>query len=126
MLVWGTGGLEETMLSLIKFSWWIDLFFEGIQSCHFSIIFSLMEFLESNLDGILIWSNLSYFVLTIFPNEFRIYSNISNSFNKFLANVLILCPLKTTENQRFSGVSWGYKMRTFARYGLRARFGITE
>ena len=54
VFVWGDWGLEETMLSLIKFLWWIDLFFEGIQSCHFSIIFSQMEFLESNLDGILI------------------------------------------------------------------------
>ena len=35
----------------------------------------------------------------------------------FLANVPILYPLKTTENQRFSGVFRGCKMGTLARNG---------
>ena len=39
-------------------------------------------------------------------------------FNPFLANVPILYPLKTPENQRFSGVFRGYKMGTLARNGL--------
>ena len=38
--------------------------------------------------------------------------------NPFLANVSILYPLKTPENQRFSGVFRGYKMGTLARNGL--------
>ena len=41
-----------------------------------------------------------------------------NAFNPFLANVPILYPLKTPENQRFSGVFRGYKMGTLARNGL--------
>ena len=39
-------------------------------------------------------------------------------FNPFLANVPILYPLKTPENQRFSGVFRGYKMGKLARNGL--------
>ena len=38
--------------------------------------------------------------------------------NPFLANVPILYPLKTPENQRFSDVFRGYKMGTLARNGL--------
>ena len=37
--------------------------------------------------------------------------------NPFLANVPILYPLKTPENQRFPDV-WGYKMGTLARNRL--------
>ena len=37
----------------------------------------------------------------------------------FLVNIPILYPLKTPENQRFSGVSRGYKMGILARNGLR-------
>ena len=47
---------------------------------------------------------------TIFTNFLRMYP--------FLANVLILCPLKTWENHRFSDVFRGYKMETLARNGL--------
>ena len=36
----------------------------------------------------------------------------------FLANVFILYPLKTPENQRFSSVFRGYKMGTTAKNGL--------
>ena len=32
----------------------------------------------------------------------------------FLTKVLILYPLKTLHNQKFSGVFWGYKMGAFA------------
>ena len=39
-------------------------------------------------------------------------------FNPFLANIPILYPLKTSENQRFSGVFRDYKMGTLARNGL--------
>ena len=39
--------------------------------------------------------------------------------NPFLSTVPILYPLKTPENQRFSGVFRGYKMGTLARNGLR-------
>ena len=35
--------------------------------------------------------------------------------NPFLTCVLILCSLKTRDNQRFSGVFMVYKIRTFAR-----------
>ena len=38
--------------------------------------------------------------------------------NPFLANVTILYPLKTPENQRFPDVFRGYKMGALARYGL--------
>ena len=38
--------------------------------------------------------------------------------NPFLANVPILYPLKTPENQRFSVVFKGYKMGTLAGNGL--------
>ena len=38
--------------------------------------------------------------------------------NPFLANVPILYPLKTPENQRFSGVFRGYKSTALARNGL--------
>ena len=41
--------------------------------------------------------------------------------NPFLANVPILYPPKTPENQRFSGVFRGYKMGTLARNGLNNR-----
>ena len=36
-------------------------------------------------------------------------------FSPFLANIPILHPMKTPENQRFSGVFTGYKMGTLAR-----------
>ena len=39
--------------------------------------------------------------------------------NPILANVPILYPLKTPENQRFPGIFRGYKMGTLARYGLK-------
>ena len=38
--------------------------------------------------------------------------------NPFLVNVSILYPLKTPENQRFSGVFWGHKMGTLTKNGL--------
>ena len=40
-------------------------------------------------------------------------------FNPFLANVPILYPLKTPQNQGFSGVFRGYKMGTLARNGSK-------
>ena len=40
--------------------------------------------------------------------------------NLFLANVLILYPLKNPENLRFSGIFRGYKMETLARNVLNA------
>ena len=40
------------------------------------------------------------------------------SFNSFLASVLILYPLKTSENLGFSGVFRGNEMGTLARNGL--------
>ena len=42
--------------------------------------------------------------------------------NPFLANVYILYPLKTPENQRFSGVFRGYKIGTLTRNGLSSVF----
>ena len=41
--------------------------------------------------------------------------------NPFLANVPILYPLKTPENQRFSDIFTGYKMGTLARNELMQR-----
>ena len=38
--------------------------------------------------------------------------------NPFLANVPILCPLKASKNQRFSGAFRGYKIRTLVRNRL--------
>ena len=43
--------------------------------------------------------------------------------NQFLANVLILYPLKTSENQRFSDVCREYKMGTL---GQRIHVGMDE
>ena len=40
------------------------------------------------------------------------------SITLFLANVLILYPLKTSEKLRFSDVFRGYKVGTLARSGL--------
>ena len=45
-------------------------------------------------------------------------SQITVSVNPFPANVPILHSLKTTENQRFSGIFRGYKMGILARNGL--------
>ena len=42
------------------------------------------------------------------------------SIDSFLAYSSILCPLKTSENHRSSGVFRGYKMGTFARNWLKA------
>ena len=46
--------------------------------------------------------------------------------NPFLANVPILYPLKTPENQRFSGVFKGFKMGTFARNALKLEDNESE
>ena len=45
-------------------------------------------------------------------------------FYPFLANVSILYPLKTPENQRFSCVFRGNKMGTLDRNGLMTRFSF--
>ena len=47
-------------------------------------------------------------------------------FDPLLANVHILCPLKTPENLWFSGVFRGYKMGTFARNGLKNSYPGAE
>ena len=48
-----------------------------------------------------------------------IFKTSSSSFlNPFLTNVPILYPLERPENQRFSGVFRGYKIRTLTRNGL--------
>ena len=39
------------------------------------------------------------------------------SINPFLANAIVLYPLKTSENERFFGVFRGYKMGTLTRTG---------
>ena len=49
----------------------------------------------------------------------------SKCINRFLADVPILYPLKTPENQRFSGVFRGYKMGTLARNALKTSFDKT-
>ena len=47
--------------------------------------------------------------------------------NPFLANIPILYPLKTPENQRFCGVFRGYKMETLAGNGLNTNIkGTTK
>ena len=43
---------------------------------------------------------------------------VEDPINPFFANFPILYSLKTTENQRFSGVFREYEMETLARYGL--------
>ena len=67
-----------------------------------------MELFKSNLDGILVLSNLSYFVFTIFPNSFIIkkfylkYLNFllapncfswAHVFQNFIAETLFRIPL---------------------------------
>ena len=37
------------------------------------------------------------------------------NFDQFSANVRFLCPLKTSENHRFSDVFWGYRNRKWAK-----------
>ena len=54
--------------------------------------------------------------LLIVDTCYTVYYN--STFNPFLANLPILYPLKTLENQRFSGVFRGYKMETLARNRL--------
>ena len=53
-------------------------------------------------------------VYILFICSINIYLYVKNCFNPFLANVSILYPLKTPENQRFFGVFRGYKIRTLA------------
>ena len=48
----------------------------------------------------------------------RIFSNVSSA---IFGNVPILYPLKTPENQRFSGFFGGYKIGTLARNELMAK-----
>ena len=45
-------------------------------------------------------------------------------FNKFLANVPILWPLKSPENQRFSGIFRGHEMGTLTINGLTGRYVV--
>ena len=52
--------------------------------------------------------------------RYAFHAKSNTKINQFLANGLTLYPLKTTEYQRFSGVSRGYKTRTLARKGLRS------
>ena len=47
-------------------------------------------------------------------------------FNQFLADVSILYPLKTPENQRFSDVSRGYKMGILVRYRLKSTIQASD
>ena len=47
--------------------------------------------------------------------------NSFSMFNTFLVNVPILYLLKIPENQSFSGVFVGYKMRTLARNGFNVK-----
>ena len=49
---------------------------------------------------------------------------VGNDFNTYLANVPILYLLKTPENQRFSGIFRGYKMRTYIFEEIQS--GITK
>ena len=47
-------------------------------------------------------------------------------FNQILANFPILYPLKTLENQRFSGVFREYKMETLTKNGLNEVFMLSH
>ena len=47
--------------------------------------------------------------------------NSFSMFNTFLVNVPILYLLKIPENQSFSGVFVGYKMRTLVRNGFNVK-----
>ena len=49
-------------------------------------------------------SNFTYEALIKFATSLDHFGEIS--FNPFLPNVPIFCPLKTLENQRLSGVLW--------------------
>ena len=57
----------------------------------------------------------SFFII----KDYRTWPFYNLFINQFLANVPILYPLKTPENQRFFGVFRGYKMGTLARNGLK-------
>ena len=52
---------------------------------------------------------------------FSYYCDFNVDMNPFLANFPILYLLKTTENQRFSGVFRGFKMGTSAKYELNLK-----
>ena len=56
---------------------------------------------------------------TTFPGSANYSNKFFQNINPFLANVLILYPLKISENQRFSDVFRRYKMGTLVRNGLR-------
>ena len=55
--------------------------------------------------------------MQVFLLEFLIGG--SCKINQFWANISILKPLKTPENQRFPGIFGGYKMEALARNGLK-------
>ena len=74
-------------------------------------------YVTKRLDSILYWTfnvrkRKSYFNCTSLLFKTAHHITISNLFIPFMANVLILQPLKRTEKLWFSGVFRGYKMGT--------------
>ena len=68
-----------------------------------------------NIDSIIPYiTSMSYSSMQVLTKN--IYN--SEKINPFLANVPILHPLKTPENERFSDVFRGYKLGTLATNGL--------
>ena len=53
------------------------------------------------------------------PHFYKTLMGLMLFINPFMANAPILYPLKTPENQRFSGIFRHYKMETLPRNGLR-------
>ena len=72
------------------------------------------------------WQNNYEYYITVELRQGLTFVKDSSSFNPHLANVPILYPLKTPENQRFSGVFRGYNMGILARNGLQILFDCTK
>ena len=78
--------------------------------------FIFLDLLTSHLSPLLFLKNYLNSVQNLHTEKINLVINFQ--LKPFLANVLILYPLKTPENRWFFGVFRGYKMGTLARNGL--------
>ena len=67
----------------------------------------------------------SSFILSAVQQNGSVIVSCKSAINSFQAYVLILCPLKTRENQRFFIVSRGYRTRSLAKNRLKASISLS-
>ena len=79
------------------------------------LIYSKSQYSEKN------WIKI---ILTPLHNASKNVMKASRDVNAFLATVLVLHPMNTPENQRFSDVFRCYKMGTLTRHGVTETFII--